>query len=40
MGRLAADRDVAERLGAGAADISAGITWPKTINRLLLQDRA
>ena len=40
MGRLSADRDVAERLGAGAADISAGITWPTTIDRLLLQDRA
>ena len=40
LGRLSADRPLAERLGAGAAKVSAGITWPRTIERLLLQDRA
>jgi len=39
LGRLAADRDFAERLGAGAAVASTGITWPRTIERLLLQAR-
>jgi len=40
LGRLSADRPLAERLGAGAAKVSAAITWPRTIERLLLQDRA
>jgi glycosyltransferase involved in cell wall biosynthesis len=38
MARLAADRGLAERLGAGAAAAGAEITWPKTLARLLLQD--
>jgi glycosyltransferase involved in cell wall biosynthesis len=38
MGRLAGDRSLAERLGAGAAAASAEITWPGTVARLLLQD--
>ncbi len=38
MARLSADQALAERLGAGAAAISREITWPKTIERLLLQD--
>jgi glycosyltransferase involved in cell wall biosynthesis len=38
MGRLAADQALAERLGAGAAALSMDITWPRTIERLLLQD--
>jgi glycosyltransferase involved in cell wall biosynthesis len=39
MARLAADQGLAERLGAGAAAISKDISWPRTIERLLLQDR-
>jgi glycosyltransferase involved in cell wall biosynthesis len=38
LARLAGDRGLAERLGAGAAAISADLTWPKTLERLLLQD--
>ena len=38
LARLAGDRGLAERLGAGAAAASAEIAWPKTIARLLLQD--
>jgi glycosyltransferase involved in cell wall biosynthesis len=38
LARLAADRALAERLGAGAAAAGAEITWPKTLARLLLQD--
>ena len=38
MASLAADQGLAERLGAGAAAISAELTWPKTVERLLLQD--
>jgi glycosyltransferase involved in cell wall biosynthesis len=38
LARLAADRALAERLGAGAAAAAAEITWPKTLPRLLLQD--
>lgn len=37
LGRLAADHALAERLGAGAAAASALITWPRTVERLLLQ---
>jgi glycosyltransferase involved in cell wall biosynthesis len=38
LARLAEDRALAERLGAGAAAAGADITWPATIARLLLQD--
>jgi hypothetical protein len=38
MGRLSADQALAERLGAGAAAASRDIAWPRTIERLLLQD--
>jgi glycosyltransferase involved in cell wall biosynthesis len=38
LARLASDQALAEGLGAGAARVSAGMTWPKTIARLLLQD--
>ncbi len=38
LARLSGDRGLAERLGAGAAAISADLTWPKTLERLLLQD--
>ena len=38
LARLAGDRGLAERLGAGAAAASAEIAWPNTIARLLLQD--
>jgi glycosyltransferase involved in cell wall biosynthesis len=38
LARLAADEGLAERLGAGAAALSADMTWPKTIERLLLKD--
>jgi len=37
LARLADDRGLAERLGAGAAAVSAELTWPKTVERLLLQ---
>jgi len=38
LARMAASQGLAERLGAGAAAISREITWPKTVERLLLQD--
>jgi len=38
LAKLSADQGLAEKLGAGAAGISAEISWPKTIDRLLLQD--
>lgn len=38
LAKLAADQGLAERLGAGAAGVSRQICWPKTIDRLLLQD--
>jgi glycosyltransferase involved in cell wall biosynthesis len=38
LAKLADDQALAERLGAGAAAMSADITWPKTIERLLLKD--
>jgi glycosyltransferase involved in cell wall biosynthesis len=38
LARLAGDQALAERLGAGAAAASSEISWPKTIDRLLLQD--
>jgi len=38
LASLASDRGLAERLGAGAAAISAEMTWPRTIERLLLLD--
>jgi glycosyltransferase involved in cell wall biosynthesis len=38
MARLAGDRSLAERLGAGAAAASAEFTWPGAVARLLLQD--
>jgi len=38
LASLSGDRGLAERLGAGAAAISAELTWPKTVERLLLQD--
>ena len=38
LARLAADRALAERLGACAEAASREISWPKTIKRLLLQD--
>ena len=38
LARLAADQGLAERLGAGGAAVSREISWPKTIERLLLQD--
>ena len=38
LASLADDRALAERLGAGAAATSAELTWPKTVERLLLQD--
>ena len=38
LAKLSADQGLAEQLGAGAAGISAEISWPKTIDRLLLQD--
>ena len=37
MARLAADQGLAERLGAGAAAVASAITWPRTVERLLLQ---
>lgn len=37
LGRLAGDQALAERLGAGASVLAAGMTWPATIARLLLQ---
>jgi len=38
IGELAGDAALAERLGAGAARVSAGITWSATLDRLLLKD--
>ena len=38
LARLAGDRGLAERLGAGAAAAAADITWPRAISRLLLRD--
>ncbi|MGE5199399.1 MAG: glycosyltransferase family 4 protein [Rhodospirillaceae bacterium] len=38
LARLSADQRLAERLGAGAASVSRDISWPRTIERLLLQD--
>ena len=38
LARLASDRGLAEKLGAGAAAASRDISWPRTIERLLLQD--
>jgi glycosyltransferase involved in cell wall biosynthesis len=38
LARLAADRTLAERLGACAEITSREISWPRTIERLLLQD--
>jgi glycosyltransferase involved in cell wall biosynthesis len=38
LARLASDQAFAERLGGGAAATARDITWPKTIERLLLQD--
>jgi len=38
LARLASDQGLAERLGAGAAATSGEISWPKTVDRLLLQD--
>ena len=40
LARLSADLSLAERLGAGAAAASARLTWPRTLARLLLQERA
>ena len=38
MAQISADQGLAERLGAGAAAIALEITWPRTVERLLLQD--
>ncbi|HSP90410.1 MAG TPA: glycosyltransferase family 4 protein [Vicinamibacterales bacterium] len=38
LASLADDRGLAERLGAGAAAIATELTWPKTVERLLLRD--
>jgi glycosyltransferase involved in cell wall biosynthesis len=38
LARLSADRGLAEKLGQGAAAVAGAISWPKTIERLLLQD--
>jgi glycosyltransferase involved in cell wall biosynthesis len=38
LARLAHDQGLAERLGAGAAAIAKDITWPRTVERLLLKD--
>jgi len=38
LARLASDQGLAERLGAGASAISREISWPRTVERLLLQD--
>jgi glycosyltransferase involved in cell wall biosynthesis len=38
LAKLSADQGLAEKLGAGAAGISSEISWPRTVDRLLLQD--
>jgi len=35
--QLADDRGLAERLGSGGAETAAGITWPRTVEQLLLK---
>jgi glycosyltransferase involved in cell wall biosynthesis len=37
MRQLADDRALAERLGAAGAETAAGITWPRTVDQLLLK---
>lgn len=38
LGRLAGDTPLAEAMGTAAAGVAAGITWPRTIEKLLLID--
>jgi glycosyltransferase involved in cell wall biosynthesis len=37
LSELAADRPLAERMGAEASRVAAGITWPRTIETLILR---
>jgi glycosyltransferase involved in cell wall biosynthesis len=37
LGELAADQPLAERMGAEASRVAAGITWPRAIETLILR---